>query len=90
MELAAGLVDFGAVLATSASSDCATGGAVADAANNPGLVDDCEVLLSARDTLAGSATLDWSADAANAAWEGVTVGGTPRRVTELNLENKGM
>ena len=63
---------------------------MADAANNPGLVDDCEVLLSARDTLAGSATLNWSADTPIAHWDGVTVGGTPRRVTELNLENKGV
>ena len=37
---AAGLVATKAVLATFASSDCATGGAVADAANT-GLVSDC-------------------------------------------------
>ena len=67
--VAAGLVATKEVLATSASSDCATGGAVADAANNAGLVDDCEALLAARDKLAGSATLNWSADAATAAWE---------------------
>ena len=85
---AAGLVSVGAVLATSASSDCATGGAVADATNNPGLVSDCEALLSARDTLAGSATLNWSADTPIADWEGVTVGGTPRRVTGLGLDNR--
>ena len=40
---------------------CSTGGAVPDAANNPGLVSDCESLLVGRDTLAGKATLDWSA-----------------------------
>ena len=73
---AAGLVGVGAVLATSASSDCATGGAVADAANNPGLVSDCEALLAARDTQAGSATLNWSAGMPIGEWEGVTVGGT--------------
>ena len=34
-------------------SDCSTGSAVPDAANNPGLVSDCEALLASRDTLAG-------------------------------------
>ena len=62
LSVAAGLFGVGTVLATSASSDCATGGAVADADNNPGLVSDCEALLASRDTLAGSATLNWSAD----------------------------
>ena len=85
---AAGLVGVGAVLATSASSDCATGGAVADAANNPGLVSDCEALLAARDTLAGSATLNWSADTPITEWEGVAVGGVPQRVTGLRLNNR--
>ena len=64
---------------------CATGGAVTDAANNPGLVADCQALLAARDTLAGTGTLDWSASTPIANWEGVTVGGTPQRVTKLQL-----
>ena len=40
----------------SAQSDtaaCVAGGAVSDAANNPGLVSDCDTLLAARDTLVG-------------------------------------
>ena len=69
---------------------CLTGGAVADPANNPGLATDCEVLLAAKDTLAGSATLDWSATVPIDQWEGVTVGGTGRRVTGLNLGDKGL
>ena len=36
---------------------CSTAGAVSDAANNPGLVSDCNTLMTARDTLAGTATL---------------------------------
>ena len=40
---------------------CTTEGAVADSAENPGLVADCGALLTARDTLMGSATLNWSA-----------------------------
>ena len=63
---------------------CATQGAVPNAVNNPGLVSDCESLLEARDTLAGSATLNWSADTPIADWDGVTVGGAPQRVTEIN------
>ncbi|MDE2733967.1 MAG: T9SS type A sorting domain-containing protein [Gemmatimonadota bacterium] len=70
--------------------DCATGGAVPDAANNSGLVSDCNALLKTRDTLAGDATLNWSASTPIATWDGVTLGGTPQRVTQLNLQNKGL
>ena len=35
-------------------ADCSSSVAVLDPANNPGLVSDCETLLSVRDTLAGS------------------------------------
>ena len=69
---------------------CLTGGAVADSANNLGLAADCEVLLAAKDTLAGSATLDWSVSVPIDEWEGITVGGTSRRVTGLNLGEKGL
>ena len=61
-----------------------------DAANNPGLVTDCDTLLAARDTLAGSAALNWSARIAIGQWDGVTVDGTPLRVTGLDLSNKGL
>ena len=64
---------------------CATGGAVTDAATNPGLVSDCTALLAARDTLAENAPLNWSADLEIDRWDGVTVDGSPRRVTELDL-----
>ena len=65
-------------------------GAVPDPANNPGLVSDCEALLASRDTLAGDATLDWSADRPIEEWEGVAVGGTPQRITRLQLHSKGL
>ena len=71
-----------------AAPTCATGTAVPDAANNPGLVSDCEALLEARDTLAGTATLNWSADTPISDWEGVTVEGPPQRVMELDLTDK--
>ena len=67
---------------------CSTSAAVPDPDNNPGLVSDCEALLASRDTLAGDASLNWSADVSIAQWEGVTVGGTPLRVTELRLREK--
>lgn len=73
--------------ASAQSSHCATGTAVSDAANNPGLVTDCDVLLAARDTLAGSAPLNWSVDADIGSWDGVTRGGTPQRVTGLDLSS---
>ena len=71
-------------------SDCETGVAVPDAANNPGLVSDCEALLAAEDTLVGSASLNWAADTPIAQWEGVSLGGTPQRVTRLVLPGKGL
>ncbi len=50
--LAAALVPLLPAYAQSNAGSCANGTAVPDAANNPGLVSDCETLLSARDTLA--------------------------------------
>ena len=79
-----------ASVASAQSPGCATGSAVTDAANNPGLVADCEALLASRDTLAGTGTLDWSASTPIANWDGVTVGGTPQRVIDLSLEDKGL
>ena len=66
-------------------SECSD--AVPSAASNPGLVANCEALLAARDTLAGSGTLNWSGSTAIAAWDGVTVDGSPPRVTKLNLRD---
>ena len=83
------------VVATFASSvvlatedACASGGAVADPDNNPGLVADCAALMAARDTLAGTATLNWAAETPIAEWDGVIVEGTPPRVTELSLSRR--
>ena len=70
-------------------SPCIAGGAVSDA-KNTGFISDCHVLLAARNTLAGTATLNWSADRPIAEWEGVTVRGTPQRVTRLTLSEKNL
>ena len=58
--------------------------------NNPGIASDCRVLLAARDSLAGSATLNWSANIPVDQWEGVALGGTPLRVTGLILPEKAL
>ena len=58
--------------------------------NNPGLATDCAALLAAQDILAGNGTLNWSANAPVTTWDGVTVGGSPLRVTELRLSEKGL
>ena len=77
-------------ISTPSPADCNTGGAVPDAANNPGLVSDCEILLAIRDALRGTGTLDWSAASPIAQWSGVTIGGRPARVTELYLAYSGL
>ena len=69
---------------------CAAEGAVADPANNPGLVSDCAALLAAQDTLAGTGSLNWASRTAITEWDGVTIDGTPQRVTELALPNKSL
>ena len=68
---------------------CVSEGAVSDA-GNIGLVSDCEALLSARDTLAGNSVLNWAANTPVAQWEGVTIRGTPQRVTGLDLREMGL
>ena len=68
---------------------CVSGGAVVDATNE-GLVSDCGMLLAARDTLAGTASLNWSADTPITEWNGVVLGGTHGRVTELDLGALGL
>ena len=63
---------------------CIEGAAVGS--GNDGLASDCALLLAARDQLRGTETLNWSVDTAIASWEGISVGGSPRRVTRLWLD----
>ena len=65
-------------------------GAVPNPSSHPGLVADCRTLLGLKDTLAGTASLNWSVDTAMTSWDGVTVGGTPSRVTDLDFEDEGL
>ena len=63
---------------------CLDDGAVG--AGHAGLAADCALLLAAKDPLRGTETLNWSADRAIADWEGITVSGTPPRVTRLWID----
>ena len=69
--------------------DCSTG-AVTDTSANPGLARDCEILLVVMDTLRGTGTLNWDVSSAMATWVGVTIAGSPSRVTRLELANEGL
>ncbi len=69
---------------------CATGGAVPNPAANPWLVSDCNVLLETRDPLRGTGTLNWSENTPISSWDGVTISGTPQRVTNLRLWNESL
>ena len=53
--------------------ECSNGTVVPRPRSKPRLVRDCSMLLASRDTLAGDASLDWSADTDISDWQGVTV-----------------
>ncbi len=76
----------------SATEPCANGTVVPSPADNPGLVADCALLLAAKDTLRGTATLNWSAERRLNQWTGITVGTVDgvQRVTVLNLDRAGI
>ena len=49
------------------------------------MIPDYEVLLAVRDTLAGTATLNWAADTPITEWDGVMISGSPERIHSLDL-----
>ena len=69
---------------------CTNGIAVPKPDDNPGLVKDCVTLLAIKNVLAGGAQLDWSTAVPVWQWEGVSIDGTPLRVSGLRLRNKGL
>ena len=71
-------------LATSRAA-CTEGFVVPAPDANPGLVRDCEALLAAREALFGRRLVNWGSGSPIGRWEGVTVAGTPPRVTGLGL-----
>ena len=65
-------------------------GAISDLINNRELAADCGALLAVRDTLAGSGSVNWSESEPITNWDGTTTGGTPERITGLDLAGKGL
>ena len=65
------------------SISCTNGTTVPDPLANLGLVRDCEALLEVK----GRARLNWSASVPISMWQGITLEGSPQRVTVLNLSN---
>ena len=63
-------------------ASCSNGTVVPSPVQNPNLVRDCSILLTARDTLAGDATLNWSVDLAMSSWQGLRL----NRVPSLHLD----
>ena len=70
---------------------CTNGITVSNPSQNTGLVADCNALLQSKAVLEGTGELlSWSAGDAVADWDGVTVSGSPGRVTKLELRDKGL
>ena len=78
-------LDRGQVRATGDVEEVLRGFVAEAVGTNEGIVSDSETLLAVKDSLAGGADLNWSPDIPITSWDGVTVGGTPRRVTRLIL-----
>lgn len=66
---------------------CMAGVAVVNPQDNPGLVQDCEALLTIQHSLGGIERLNWRGDRPMAEWTGVTIEGTPPRVRRLSLRD---
>ena len=65
-------------------AQCSAGTVILDPMAHPGLVQDCETLLTLRDRLTGSAKLNWDSDRPIAEWTGVGLGTTYREELDEN------
>ncbi len=54
------------------------------------LVTDCTTLLGLKDTLRGTATLNWAETLAMTSWAGIVVAGDPPQVTGLDLRGRSL
>ena len=80
----------GEVRAQQQTTPNCSAGAVTDTANT-GLTDDCVALLTAKDTLRGTASLDWDENTLIDDWDGITLStSTPKRVSYVVLPNRGL
>ena len=71
---------------------CENGTIIPNHADHPHLVDDCAALLELQPDLAGTATLNWGANAALSSWDGITLASLDgiQRVTELDMDGQGL
>lgn len=69
---------------------CSAGVVVSEPEENPGLVRDCEVLLSIRHRLAGDSGLDWNESTPIGEWEEVELAFEPRRVVGLSFRDTSL
>lgn len=69
---------------------CSGGTVIPNPTGSPYLVNDCEALILAKDALAGTGQLNWSVDVPITSWDGITVSGTPKRITGLSLPSHGL
>ena len=83
-------LDRGQVRATGEVDEVLRGYVAEAVGTNAGIVSDSEILLTAKDRLAGNGGLNWSSDIPITSWDGVTVGGNPKRVTGLILRESDM
>ena len=68
---------------------CQRGIAVPDPEENPGLVNDCALLLEAM-KVTGSRKLSWRPSKPMTHWSGVGIEGSPKRVTTLDLSDDAL
>ena len=83
-----GLESQGAIVlenVVTGAAKCGDGVMVPEPEANPGLVQDCEVLLEIHDRLTGGGVLDWNWHSPISQWQGVVVEGTPPRVRKIML-----
>ena len=74
----------------SVSNACSNGIAVPEPQSNPGLVSDCELLLSVLDTLDPTDQLDWWAERDMKDWWGIIIDESTNRVTGVGPIHRGL
>ncbi len=67
---------------------CSEGYVVAQPAQHPGLIQDCETLIALRSELFVRFPSNWGPGTPIDRWAGVVVGGSPRRVRQLRLPKR--
>ena len=73
-----------------AKHTCDSATIITDPGSKRGLVQDCDTLLAAKDTLRGTGSLNWSTGTAITSWDGVSIDATSNQVTELDLEDESL